>query len=82
MCIRPHGLKLEPTADRGNAVEGIVDSLQWQGQTETVGLNVNGTIVRLTSTELRQLPKIGDRLTLYFATEDAILIPEDAPTHA
>ncbi|MEJ2626221.1 MAG: hypothetical protein P8Z80_17355 [Pseudolabrys sp.] len=47
-----------------------------------MGLNVIGTSVRLTSTELRQLPKIGDKLTLHFATDDAILIPEDDTAHA
>jgi hypothetical protein len=29
------------------------------------------------STELRRLPKIGEKLTVYFAAEDAVLIAED-----
>jgi 2-aminoethylphosphonate transport system ATP-binding protein len=77
LCVRPHSLKLEPAPDRLNMIEGAVKELHWQGHTQSIALSVNGSTIRVVSTELRQLPKIGEKLTVYFAAEDAVLIAED-----
>ena len=77
LCVRPHSLKLEPAPDRPNMIEGAVEGLHWQGQTQSIALSVNGLTIRVVSTELRQLPKIGEKLRVHFTAEDAVLIPED-----
>jgi 2-aminoethylphosphonate transport system ATP-binding protein len=77
LCLRPHSLKLEPAPDRPNMIEGAVEELHWQGQTQSIALSVNGSTIRVVSTEIRQLPKIGEKVIVHFAAEDAVLIPED-----
>jgi 2-aminoethylphosphonate transport system ATP-binding protein len=82
LCIRPHDFKLERSPNSGNAITGIVEAVQWQGQSHSIALTSNGIPVRALMAPMRQPPQIGEPLTLYFAAEDAVVMSEDNAAHA
>ncbi|MGH7152794.1 MAG: ABC transporter ATP-binding protein, partial [Acetobacteraceae bacterium] len=77
LCIRPHDVTLS-TTDANNTISGVVQAVQWQGDLHSIVLEVHGHALRLVSTPLRMPPEPGAQLSVAFAAEDAILIPEDA----
>jgi 2-aminoethylphosphonate transport system ATP-binding protein len=77
LCIRPHGIGMQPTGRSGNDLVGIVRGVQWQGDLHSITLEAHGIPIRLTCPPLRKPPRLGAQLDLYFAAEDATLIPEE-----
>ncbi|WNF31222.1 ABC transporter ATP-binding protein [Streptomyces sp. C11-1] len=72
LCVRPHlvGLGVGP-----NGLTGTVTEVQWRGSTHRVHADVDGHHVMADLRELREPPALGDRVTLHFAAEDAVLLP-------
>ncbi|MCA1222061.1 ABC transporter ATP-binding protein [Streptomyces sp. 8L] len=81
LCVRPHLVGL---GDGPNAVPGTVAEVQWRGSTHRLFVDVAGHRVKADVRELRVAPALGERVTLHFAPEDAVLLPagEDARTDA
>ncbi len=77
LCIRPHDLALVRDAAHANSLSGLVESVQWQGDAHVLTLRVGATAVRVVSTPLRRIPQPGTELQVYFAAEDATLLPGD-----
>jgi len=77
LCVRPHDMSLDDGAAQ-NAIAGVVQSVQWQGELHSITLEAEGRTLRLVSTPLRAPPEPGSWCTARFAAEDATLIAEDA----
>ncbi|MGW1213557.1 ABC transporter ATP-binding protein [Streptomyces sp. NPDC002499] len=77
LCVRPHrvGLGTGP-----NQLSGTVGEVQWRGATHRLHVDVEGHRVMADLGELRNPPALGDRVTLHFAPEDAVLLTAGA-TH-
>ncbi|MER6784218.1 ABC transporter ATP-binding protein [Streptomyces sp. NPDC000658] len=71
LCVRPHlvGLGAGP-----NALTGSVAEVQWRGATHRLYIEVAGHRVMADLRELRQPPALGDKITVHFAPEDAVLL--------
>ncbi|MDR3515540.1 MAG: ATP-binding cassette domain-containing protein [Azospirillaceae bacterium] len=94
LCIRPHDIGLQRPPAPVNALVGTVQSVVWQGDLHNVTLDLGAdlgadlrgdlagdrgdSILRLVSLPLREPPQPGDRLEVFFAPEDAVLIPAEA----
>ena len=76
LCIRSHALSFEPEG-RDNSFVATVADVTWQGDLHSIDLDVAGEFARLVCTPLREPPRRGTQVTLYFATDDATLISED-----
>ena len=76
LCIRPHDLVAADAAP--NRITGTVESVLWQGDVLNVTLDCNGTTVRLASAPFADPPQLGSPLTVAFAADHAVLIPQDA----
>jgi 2-aminoethylphosphonate transport system ATP-binding protein len=76
LCVRPHELRLREDAGGANALTGIVESVQWQGEAHSVVLDLQGHKLRLTSTPLGELPEQGTKLAVAFDPAHASLVPE------
>ena len=74
LCVRPHALAFQQQ-DRDNAVSAVVRDITWQGDLHNIGVEIAGEPARLVCTPLREPPAPGTPVTLYFATDDATLIP-------
>jgi 2-aminoethylphosphonate transport system ATP-binding protein len=80
LCIRAHDLSLTPVASQpSSALTGTVSEVVWQGDQQSVDLDVAGQVLRVVCLPMRAPPAVGDTVTVHFAAEDASLIPyEDA----
>ena len=76
LCVRPHDLRLRAADGSGNALAGIVESVQWQGDMLSVGLDVRGQRLRFTCTPSSDPPEPGAKLVLGFDAADVTLVPE------
>ncbi|MFD8568215.1 ABC transporter ATP-binding protein [Streptomyces sp. NPDC059639] len=71
LCVRPHLVGL---GDGPNALTGTVADVQWRGSTHRLYVEVDGRQVKADVRELRQPPALGERVTVHFAPEDAVLL--------
>ncbi|NEB77283.1 ABC transporter ATP-binding protein [Streptomyces sp. SID14478] len=71
LCVRPHLVGL---GDGPNALTGEVAEVQWRGATHRLYVDVDGHRVKADLRELRQPPALGERVTVHFAPEDAVLL--------
>ncbi|MGW3284406.1 ABC transporter ATP-binding protein [Streptomyces sp. NPDC001002] len=78
LCVRPHLVGL---GEGPNRLTGTVSEIQWRGPTHRLYVEVEGHRVMADLRELRNPPALGDRVTLHFAPEDAVLLTAGA-THA
>ncbi|MFF9349851.1 ABC transporter ATP-binding protein [Streptomyces sp. NPDC014734] len=72
LCVRPHLVGL---GDGPNALNGTIVEVQWRGSTHRLYVDVDGHRIKADLRELRETPALGDRVTLHFAPEDAVLLP-------
>ncbi|MFD4760407.1 ABC transporter ATP-binding protein [Streptomyces sp. NPDC058439] len=72
LCVRPHLVGL---GDGPNALSGTITEVQWRGSTHRLYVDVDGHRVKADLRELRETPALGDKVTLHFAAEDAVLLP-------
>ncbi|MES9508584.1 ABC transporter ATP-binding protein [Streptomyces sp. NPDC000609] len=75
LCVRPHLVGL---GDGPNALNGTITEVQWRGSTHRLYVDIDGHRVKADLKELRETPALGDRVTLHFAAEDAVLLPAGA----
>ncbi len=75
LCIRPHLVRLGAGSDL-NALPGTVTDVQWRGAGHRLLVDLDAG-PRLTADlgELRVPPAPGDRVTLCFDPEDAVVLP-------
>ncbi|WP_328936401.1 ABC transporter ATP-binding protein [Streptomyces tauricus] len=72
LCVRPHLVGL---GDGPNALTGTVTEVQWRGSTHRLYVDIGGHRVKADLRELREPPALGQKVTLHFAPEDAVLLP-------
>ncbi|MFK0161081.1 ABC transporter ATP-binding protein [Rhizobium sp. NPDC090279] len=77
LCARPHDFRLDAPEGDSNRLTGIVRSVQWQGDTHNVTLDIAGQEVRMSSAPMSIPPVPGAMLTLHFNPADVTLVPED-----
>ncbi|MGW2279455.1 ABC transporter ATP-binding protein [Streptomyces sp. NPDC001770] len=75
LCVRPHLVGLGPGP---NALTGTIREVQWRGSTHRISVESAGHRIAAEVRELRDTPALGDRITLHFAPEDAVLLPAAA----
>ena len=78
LCVRPHLVGL---GEGPNALTGTVAEVQWRGSTHRLYVDVDGHRLKADVRELRETPVLGDRVTLHFAPEDAVLLPAVGASH-
>ncbi|MER5443670.1 ABC transporter ATP-binding protein [Streptomyces sp. NPDC002790] len=71
LCVRPHLVGL---GEGPNSLTGKVSEVQWRGSTHRLHVDVDGHQVKADLRELRDPPVLGDRVTLHFAPDDAVLL--------
>ncbi|MEI5103175.1 ABC transporter ATP-binding protein [Streptomyces sp. PmtG] len=71
LCVRPHLMGLGPGP---NALTGSVTEVQWRGSTHRLYVDVAGHAVKADVRELKEPPALGEKVTLHFAPEDAVLL--------
>jgi 2-aminoethylphosphonate transport system ATP-binding protein len=80
LCIRAHHVSPLPVEGRpANTLAGTVRDLVWQGDQQSIDLDVDGHLLRVVSLPMREAPALGHTMTVHFAAEDATLIPYEAP---
>ncbi|MFD5067267.1 ABC transporter ATP-binding protein [Streptomyces sp. NPDC058369] len=79
LCVRPHRVGI---GDGPNALTGTVADVQWRGDTHRLCVDVAGHRLTADVRELRETPGPGDRITVHFAAEDAVLLPGAAASVA
>ncbi|MFJ9863234.1 ABC transporter ATP-binding protein [Streptomyces sp. NPDC101165] len=72
LCVRPHLVGL---GEGPNRIVGTVTEIQWRGATHRLYVEVGGHTVMADLRELKAPPVHGDSVSLYFASEDAVLLP-------
>ncbi|MGY5802298.1 ABC transporter ATP-binding protein [Rhizobium sp. LEGMi12c] len=77
LCARPHDFRLDAPQGDSNRLTGVVRSVQWQGDTHNVTLDIAGQEVRMSSAPISVPPVPGAMLTLHFNPADVTLVPED-----
>jgi 2-aminoethylphosphonate transport system ATP-binding protein len=77
LCARPHDFRLDASQGESNKLTGVVRSVQWQGDTHNVTLEVAGQEVRMSSAPMSTPPVPGAMLTLHLNSADVTLVPED-----
>jgi len=77
LCARPHDFRLDAPQEESNRLSGVVRSVQWQGDTHNVTLEVAGQQVRMSSAPMSAPPSLGSMLTLHLNSYDVTLVPED-----
>ncbi|TXI08615.1 MAG: ABC transporter ATP-binding protein [Rhizobium sp.] len=77
LCARPHDFRLDAPLGDSNRLTGVVRSVQWQGDTHNVTLDIAGQEVRMSSAPMSMPPIPGALLTLHFNPADVTLVPED-----
>jgi len=76
LCVRPHDISLLPVpAQPVNTLTGRLRGVRWQGDLHTIDVEVEGQMLRVVTTTLREPPIAGTPITVQFAAEDASLIP-------
>ncbi|MFI8810035.1 MULTISPECIES: ABC transporter ATP-binding protein [unclassified Streptomyces] len=75
LCVRPHLVGL---GDGPNALTGAITEVQWRGSTHRLYVDIDGHRIKADLRELRETPALGDKVTLHFAAEDAVLLPVGA----
>ncbi|MGW0937443.1 ABC transporter ATP-binding protein [Streptomyces sp. NPDC002666] len=75
LCVRPHLVGL---GDGPNALTGTISEVQWRGSTHRLYVDVDGHRVKADVRELRETPALGDKVTVHFAADDAVLLPAGA----
>jgi len=78
LCVRPHDIRLGAAAAGDNALSGTVKSVLWQGDLQSVELDVAGHALRLTCAPMHDVPEPGAALALSFSAVEATLVPESA----
>jgi 2-aminoethylphosphonate transport system ATP-binding protein len=78
LCVRPHDIRMGAAAGGDNALSGTVKSILWQGDLQSVELDVAGHALRLTCAPMHEVPAPGDALALSFSAIEATLVPESA----
>jgi 2-aminoethylphosphonate transport system ATP-binding protein len=78
LCVRPHDIRLGAAAGGDNALSGTVKSVLWQGDLQSVELDVGGHALRLTCAPMHEVPEPGATLALSFSAVEATLVPESA----
>ncbi|MEB8337874.1 ABC transporter ATP-binding protein [Streptomyces endophyticus] len=71
LCVRPHLVGL---GEGPNSLTGEVSEVQWRGSTHRLYVDVEGHRVKADLRELREPPTLGERVTVHFAPEDAVLL--------
>ena len=77
LCIRPHEVSLSPPAEVHNTLTATVQSVVWQGDLQSIALEMADCVLRLVCTPMRDPPRPGHPLELHFSAQDSILIPVD-----
>jgi 2-aminoethylphosphonate transport system ATP-binding protein len=77
LCARPHDFRLDAPEGDSNRLTGVVRSVQWQGDTHNVTLDIAGQEVRMSSAPMSAPPVPGAMLTVHFNPADVTLVPED-----
>ncbi|MFD5793716.1 ABC transporter ATP-binding protein [Streptomyces diastatochromogenes] len=72
LCVRPHLVGL---GEGPNRLTGTVTEIQWRGATHRLYVEVDGHTVMADLRELKNPLAHGDSVSLYFAPEDAVLLP-------
>jgi 2-aminoethylphosphonate transport system ATP-binding protein len=76
LCVRPHDLHLAPVDGAANALNGTVRSVQWQGDMQSVELDVAGHVLRVACAPMHEPPTAGAPLRVHFSATQATLVPE------
>src|SRR6185312_9380329 len=76
LCVRPHDLCLAPPDGASNALTATVKSVQWQGDMQSVELDVEGHLLRVSCAPMHAPPAPGAPLTVHFSAMQATLVPE------
>ena len=76
LCVRPHDLCLAPPDGASNALTATVKSVQWQGDMQSVELDVDGHLLRVSCAPMHAPPAPGAPLTVHFSAMQATLVPE------
>ncbi|MHB9753586.1 ABC transporter ATP-binding protein [Streptomyces sp. BYX5S] len=71
LCVRPHLVGL---GEGPNSLTGQVTEVQWRGSTHRLHVDIDGHRLKADLRELREPPALGDRITVHFAPEDAVLL--------
>src|SRR5271166_209732 len=78
LCVRPQHLTLAAEFGHSNRIGGNLREVRWQGELTHLVAEVGEILLRIVTTRTPNLPKVGERLDLFFSPSDASLIPEDA----
>ena len=78
VCVRPHDLKGEASEEHRNRLDGRVAFVDWQGEVETLTVEMEGCEFRVAAPPSRSTPKAGDVLSVYFSEEDTTVLPHEA----
>ena len=78
LCIRPQNLTLAPDNARAHRLTGRLMNVHWHGELLHLDVEIGATPARVVVTRLPSMPELGTALDLFFASEDASLIPDDA----
>ncbi|PJI68132.1 2-aminoethylphosphonate ABC transport system ATP-binding subunit PhnT [Serratia sp. TKO39] len=76
LCIRPQHIALDADAQRSNCIIGTLRDIHWQGELTHLQFDAQGHPLRVVTTHRSQMPQIGERVPLYFAPDDAVLIED------
>ncbi|MFI7382961.1 ABC transporter ATP-binding protein [Streptomyces sp. NPDC049813] len=71
LCVRPHLVGL---GDGPNSLTGEVAEVQWRGATHRLHVDVDGHRLKADLRELRRPPAPGERVTVHFTPDDAVLL--------
>ena len=63
-------------AGDGNALSGTVRSVVWQGDLQSVELDVDGHVLRMSCAPMHEPPPTGASLRVHFSATQATLVPE------
>ena len=77
LCIRPHDLRLTPPSPFANSLTARITEVRWKGDLHDIGFEMEGHKLRLTAAPLHTPPEQGTLVNIYFAPDDATLIPEE-----
>ncbi|MGY5774700.1 ABC transporter ATP-binding protein [Rhizobium sp. LEGMi135b] len=77
LCARPHDFRLHAPEGESNRLTGVVRSVQWQGDSHNVTIDIAGQEVRMSSPPMSAPPVPGAMLTVHFNPADVTLVPED-----
>ncbi|MGN6550683.1 MAG: TOBE domain-containing protein [Pararhizobium sp.] len=80
VCVRPHDLKAEATREHVNRLEGRVTFVDWQGEVETLTIEMDGCEFRVAAPPSRSTPQAGESLSVFFSEEDTTILPHE-PEH-